>query len=40
MRSATRILLVFLRLQVRVLSMITMCCFVQQLVFEKYTQLN
>jgi len=40
MRNATRILLVFLRLQVRVLLIITMSCFVQQLVFEKHTLQN
>jgi len=38
MRSATRILLAFLRLQVCVLLMITMSGFMQQLVFEKYMQ--
>jgi len=38
MSSATRIFLYFVRLQVRVLLTITMSCFVQKLVFEKYTQ--
>ena len=38
MRSAAPILLVFLRLQVRMLLMITVSRFVQKLVFEKYTQ--
>jgi len=38
MRGAVSILLVFLRLQVCTLLMITMSCFVQHLVFEEYTQ--
>jgi len=38
MHSASRIYSYFLHLQVRVLLIITMFCFVQQLVSENYTQ--